>query len=141
MVLGNAMDLAAMRLDLLEPPGDRIVPIGPPTNLKFFERARQGQFGLVRRPPLSGEKAMPCDALLCTRRRREAQVQIPGLGRERAQAPDGHGVIRRGFLDMLHASVWDHVTAHREQSRYVTHSLYIHPGTGYDGADEEGMKR
>ena len=90
---GHRVQIAAKGLDLLDAPALRVVAVGAAAHGQAVELAADADFGFVAVTPLSpprGDDRVAGKALKRGGRRREAQVEIAGLGRELAQRADGH---------------------------------------------------
>ena len=92
VILRNAADIAAVRLDLFQQVLVGIVTVRPATDLQVLKAAAQCQFAQVGCATPRCHRAMPGHALLGSGRRGEAQIQIPFLGSELAQTAHGDAV-------------------------------------------------
>src|SRR5690348_16902841 len=92
MVLGHALEAAAIGLELLELIARRVVAIGAATHVQLAVLALERDLFLVTGPPAPGDCRMPLHPFLRGRRWREAPIQIALFRGELAQRSYGNGV-------------------------------------------------
>src|SRR5262249_13184004 len=92
MVLGHALEAAAIGLEFLELIARRVVAIGAAAHVQLAVLALERDFSLVAGPPAPGNRRMTLHPFLRGGRRCEAPVQIASFRGELAQGAYGDGV-------------------------------------------------
>ena len=101
MIGRNAIDVAAIGLELLQLVCLRIIAIRASADVEQAVVSREGQFPLIIRTAASTNDAMTGDAFLGGGRRRKAHVQITLLRRELTEHPNGDLALwRRSIADV-----------------------------------------
>ena len=116
VVVWHPVDVAAVGLDLFEQQQLRVIAVGTTPNAELAVFAAQRQLGAVRRPAPSGDGLMACDALLRSRRWREAQVEVALFGSELAQRSHRDAVAGVAHRRTGHAAI-----------KHSLSSYHLHP--------------
>src|SRR3569833_4226837 len=92
MVLGHALETAAVGLEFLELIAGRVVAVGAPAHMQLAVLALERDLFLIAGSPASGNRRMTLHSLLRRGRGCEAPVEIALLSGKLAQRPYGNDV-------------------------------------------------